>query len=612
MVLSVNLIFFFWISACAEGTGFLVEEKTVVRGNSLSISCTSPSNSAWKPIWLFDTKVIFTEFFQPSDIGIENVNGEMRDDSTSCLHIHQMTYSNVGNYTCLVRGNVTVMYILHVRDSVLYMLCEGEECPLTEHLDAPSLYMFQCYIDYNMPNSSFVWKVDGMETTEGVESIQFHLKTNETELLVPSSVLTVSLQRYVAVSCSLGNLSKVVHIAVEQLKQTVTDVAPGTDIVPIALSGLVCVVIACITIVCLYNKCRVSRGEERIRDKPKEDNRQRENRRSFAKNDIQLADGIYDDTNSFYGSFAEYDDIDKPDEGLNKVFPRESISFRIEIQATTIQRWRGTLSSSGNKLQEIMISYIATDAADDAKQLWQNCSHAKLALPEHENILTTLGYCKDGGILHILQDDTQMSTLDFRLISEHTLDNEENQSLFYAHDILKGMEFLVANQLSHPGLSAKRVHVTKAGVCKLHDFCPTNDAEMFVETLLQDEDDTQWIFEKEYVTPLNAEYNEGSDVWFIGIILWEIFFGGLDSLRALVKLDEADMREQIEAFKHILDWPEEKFSVMKLCLSRHVENRPSISRIRQIITSNRERETKNTMELIYSKEEDTQSAYYQI
>lgn len=103
---------FFFIS---EGTGFLVEEKTVVRGNSLSISCTSPSNSAWKPIWLFDTKVIFTEFFQPSDIGIENVNGEMRDDSTSCLHIHQMTYSNVGNYTCLVRGNVTVMYILHVR-----------------------------------------------------------------------------------------------------------------------------------------------------------------------------------------------------------------------------------------------------------------------------------------------------------------------------------------------------------------------------------------------------------------------------------------------------------------------------------------------------------------
>lgn len=56
----------------------------------------------------------------------------------------------------------------------------------------------------------------------------------------------------------------------------------------------------------------------------------------------------------------EYDDIDKPDEGLNKVFPRESISFRIEIQATTIQRWRGTLSSSGNKLQEIMISYIAS------------------------------------------------------------------------------------------------------------------------------------------------------------------------------------------------------------------------------------------------------------
>lgn len=51
------------------------------------------------------------------------------------------------------------------------------------------------------------------------------------------------------------------------------------------------------------------------------------------------------------------------------------------------------------------------------------------------------------GILHILQDDTQMSTLDFRLISEHTLDNEENQSLFYAHDILKGMEFLVANQV---------------------------------------------------------------------------------------------------------------------------------------------------------------------
>lgn len=98
-------------------------------------------------------------------------------------------------------------------DSVLYMLCEGEECPLTEHLDAPSLYMFQCYIDYNMPNSSFVWRVDGIETTEGVESIQFHLKTNETELLVPSSVLTVSLQRYVAVRCSLGNLSRVVHIA---------------------------------------------------------------------------------------------------------------------------------------------------------------------------------------------------------------------------------------------------------------------------------------------------------------------------------------------------------------------------------------------------------------
>lgn len=67
-----------------------------------------------------------------------------------------------------------------------------------------------------------------------------------------STLQQLILQESLRVAIIVFHLS----ISVEQLKQTVTDVAPGTDIVPIALSGLVCVVIACITIVCLYNKCR--------------------------------------------------------------------------------------------------------------------------------------------------------------------------------------------------------------------------------------------------------------------------------------------------------------------------------------------------------------------
>lgn len=63
---------------------------------------------------MFNGKVIFAEGLQPTDIGIDNIVGEIREDSTSYLHIQKVSPGNAGNYTCHI-GILEFNYELRIQ-----------------------------------------------------------------------------------------------------------------------------------------------------------------------------------------------------------------------------------------------------------------------------------------------------------------------------------------------------------------------------------------------------------------------------------------------------------------------------------------------------------------
>ncbi|XP_071842978.1 uncharacterized protein [Apostichopus japonicus] len=144
--------------------------------------------------------------------------------------------------------------------------------------------------------------------------------------------------------------------------------------------------------------------------------------------------------------------------------------------------------------------------------------------------------------------------------------------------VLEGMDILKTFGFLHPGLTTKKVLLTKEGQVKLYDFCLAGDAQK-VAALKKSQIPTVTLNQFPPEVLLLNQYTESSDVWSTAVVLWEIMAAGNPPFPV-----EKKVRFDEEATTPSVPWPEKylqiKDKILFDCWNHNSSLRPSIHHLR--------------------------------
>ncbi|PIK48963.1 cadherin [Apostichopus japonicus] len=133
----------------------------------------------------------------------------------------------------------------------------------------------------------------------------------------------------------------------------------------------------------------------------------------------------------------------------------------------------------------------------------------------------------------------------------------------------------------HPGLSLKKVLLSNQGDCKLYDFCLSEDASEIVATKKM-----QVIASLNHFAPealLRNEYNQGSDVWSIAVLMWEMMSVGNSPF-----LVDQELHTEEAIIGPGKPWPERYQQLQNKslfeCWNKDYSARPTVSNLKESFT----------------------------
>ncbi|XP_071843116.1 uncharacterized protein [Apostichopus japonicus] len=273
-----------------------------------------------------------------------------------------------------------------------------------------------------------------------------------------------------------------------------------------------------------------------------------------------------------------------------KIYLEEDMCKIVTLKSGLLyNRWMGTIPSS-MKAKCVIIT-TASDAALFAKQIrWESYIKRVLELPVSDSIPNVEGICIASEQLYLLHEHYICGTLEAtvkRQVDDRTSTYEGRIPLLevkgYISNILSGIQLIHSYGFLHPGLSTKKILLTKTGVCKLYDFCLAEDATGIIlskkskKTYLADH------FPPE--TTLRNEYTPESDVWALAVVILEIVTGETELDCNIMEDDHDDA--VLQSFLQKV-WPAEydslRADVICDCWRQKPSMRPTVCDLRSSLT----------------------------
>ncbi|XP_071842292.1 uncharacterized protein [Apostichopus japonicus] len=217
-------------------------------------------------------------------------------------------------------------------------------------------------------------------------------------------------------------------------------------------------------------------------------------------------------------------------------FDRKDVAFVVQLNKDMMrERWLGILHK-GTAAETYTHMRRKTDATI-ASEEWKYFLRHIAILPINENVVETFGIVQMSGISYCLQEYMAFGTLKSHLevnfgksrFHGNALEPVPHHFLTFASNVINGMKFLHQYCWLHPGLSTEKLLISQSGhsglSCKLHDFCyVTSSGDRVKEELEKNNGDLRLNIPPE--AKRKGEYTQQSDIWAVGVVLWEIFSYG--------------------------------------------------------------------------------------
>lgn len=97
-----------WLPSAA----LCIDRHWITEGGEFSMTCALIPEEDQFPVWKFKNQTLLAQSISPISIGIDNVRGEIVNETYSYLHIQKFGAENVGNYKCLYNKTLRREYYL--------------------------------------------------------------------------------------------------------------------------------------------------------------------------------------------------------------------------------------------------------------------------------------------------------------------------------------------------------------------------------------------------------------------------------------------------------------------------------------------------------------------
>ncbi|XP_072025966.1 hepatocyte growth factor receptor-like [Amphiura filiformis] len=204
---------------------------------------------------------------------------------------------------------------------------------------------------------------------------------------------------------------------------------------------------------------------------------------------------------------------------------------------------------------------------------------------EHPNVLGLIGLTFDpeGSPLVVLP---LMKNGDLKsFMKKTTMVIRLKQKLKFAIDAAKGMAYLARRKFVHRDLAARNCMVDADLIVKIGDFGRSRDMEDDYDYISQDKKaklPVKWMAPESLDRRL---YNEKTDVWSFGVLMWEIFTNGAKPYRQIANRDVYYYITGGNRLPCPENCREDVYNVMKECWSINPKDRSSFKVLTQNLST---------------------------
>ncbi|XP_070549791.1 tyrosine kinase receptor Cad96Ca-like [Ptychodera flava] len=254
------------------------------------------------------------------------------------------------------------------------------------------------------------------------------------------------------------------------------------------------------------------------------------------------------------------------------------------------------IDDESDSVQNVAVK-VFTDVSTEVSSLQREVDLMK-SIPSHENVIGLLAYCTDEAPPFFVMEFARHGNLQRHLVENRprflTGDGMSSQRhiFSFAKDIACGMEHLSNIGITHRYLTAKHVLVFTNTICKISSLGYVSDVthgKRLLDMAKEVRHPYQWMALE---TLTNWTFNTYTDVWSFGVVLWEIItlgkkpFEGFEQHEVLARL-----RKGYRLLKpsHCSD---EVYDTMLSCWRKESNERPSFSKLVDVIKDHRERTDK--------------------